>query len=68
MRKEAGLFCGSFPPKGEVFAYLGIQTLNDLKDACVKGPSAMPFCRSFPREGKVFAFLGSTKNLKDLKA
>jgi hypothetical protein len=31
-RKEAGLFCGSFPRKGEVFACVGlIQNLKDLK-------------------------------------
>jgi len=33
IRKEAGLFCGSFLRKGEVFAYLGrSQNLKDLKD------------------------------------
>jgi len=31
-RKEAGLFCGSFLRKGELFAYVGsIQILKDLK-------------------------------------
>jgi len=30
--KDAGLFCGSFLRKGEVFAYVGrIQNLEDLK-------------------------------------
>ena len=31
IRKEAGPFCGSFLPKGELFAYVGrIQNLKDL--------------------------------------
>jgi len=31
IRKEAGLFCGSFLRKGEVFAYVGLtQNLKDL--------------------------------------
>ena len=34
IRKEAGLFCGSFLRKGKVFAYVGrIQHLKDLKGA-----------------------------------
>ena len=33
IRKEAGLSCGSFLRKGEVFAYVGrIQNLKDVKD------------------------------------
>ena len=33
IRKGAGLFCGSFPRKGEAFAYVGLfQNLKDLKD------------------------------------
>ena len=32
IRKEAGLFFGSFLPKGEVFAYVRLfQNLKDLK-------------------------------------
>jgi len=33
IRKDAGLFCGSFLRKGEVFAYVGrIQNLKDPND------------------------------------
>ena len=40
--KEAGLFCGSFLRKGEVFASVGLsQNLKDLKDS---PPSAFFFC------------------------
>jgi hypothetical protein len=36
LRKEAGLFCGSFLREGEVSAYVGRnQTLKDLKDGAV---------------------------------
>jgi len=32
IRKQAGLFCGSFLRKGEVFAYFGLsKNLKDLK-------------------------------------
>ena len=37
IRKEAGLFCGSFLRKGEVFAYVGRnQNLKDLKNLEIK--------------------------------
>jgi len=33
IRKEAGLFCGSFLRKGEVFPYVGLShNLKDLQD------------------------------------
>ena len=50
--EEAGLFCGSFPRKGEVSAYVGrIQTLKDLNG---------------PKQSPPTAYGGSDKKLKDL--
>jgi len=52
-QKKAGLFCGSFLRKGEVFVHAGRnQNLNDLKDL---------------RKGEVFAYVGLHQNLKDRK-
>ena len=65
-QKEAGLFCGSFPLKGEVFADGGLsQNLKDLKEFHLKGSRL--FCGSFLRKGAVFACVGRNQNIKDLK-
>ena len=47
IRKEAGLFCGSFLRKGEASAYGGsIRTLKDLKDPTASSDRASSRCQS----------------------
>jgi len=45
IRKEVGIFCGSFLEKGEVFASVGLsQNLKDLKDCGVVYQFVERFC------------------------
>ena len=66
MRKEGGLFCGSFLRKGEVLSYVGLsQNVKDLKD--LKGRRA--FLRFLFMEGRGVGLCWAlSQNLKDLQA
>jgi len=63
IRKDAGLFCGSFLRKSEVFAYGGrIQNLRNLKDTTPRRG-----CRDFPRKGQATGYGGIGSSLQVLK-